>query len=281
MTDEINLRAASERIESLIGELSSVDDPSTRQKAEQLIRLVTEMYGAGFARILQILKQDEAFESAIDSLCKDGLVASLFGLHGLQPAQAHRSARCELCGNGISESHRHIAEVDTRKLLCSCRACSFLFDGNRGVRAKYRAVPQRYVDLAESAITAAEWEELQIPVGVVFFFFNSALNRMVACYPGPAGATESLLPLECWNSIVRAHPVLDSLVADVEAIFVDNRRERESPLSYLIPIDACYEIVARLRSHWKGFDGGNEARREINAFFAELRSRSQPVAPSL
>jgi Fe-S cluster biogenesis protein NfuA len=368
MADQTNFRAASDRIESLVRELDSVDDPTMRQNAEELIRLLTEMYGAAFGRILQILKQDEAAERVVNSLCKDSLVASLLGFHGLHPKsietritealdrlQPHLSPRggtvelvrvengcahlrlcgaalssslatstvrvmltkaieeavpevdrvqldtspplvlsraeddtgndaraahprgstlCELCGNGIADVHRHIAELQSRKLLCACRACSFLFEGHSEPRIKYRTVPQRYLDLPES-VTAAQWDELQIPIGVAFFFFNSALNRPVACYPGPAGATESLLPLESWNSIVRAHPVLESLVVDVEVLLVDYRRERKCPRCYIVPVDACYELVARLRSHWQGFDGGDRARREMDAFFGELRSRSK------
>ncbi len=194
-------------------------------------------------------------------------------------AHARGSALCELCGSGIADVHRHIAEIQSRKLLCACRACGFLFEGHSGPGSKYRTVPQRYVDVPES-ITAAQWDELQIPIGVAFFFFNSSLNRPVACYPGPAGATESLLPLESWNSIVRAHPVLESLVADVEVLLVDYRRERKCPRCYIVPVDACYELVARLRCHWQGLDGGDRARREMDAFFDELRSRSKGAVAS-
>ncbi len=189
-------------------------------------------------------------------------------------AQGHRGAACELCGSGIGDLHRHIAEIERRKILCACRACSFLFDGNKASRARYRTVPLKYLDLTESAITAAEWEELEIPIGVAFFFFNSALNRMVACYPGPAGATESLLSLQSWSKVVRAHPVLQELAPDVEALLVDKLKPGNPPRCHVVPIDACYELVARLRRHWRGFDGGDQARREIDRFFNELRLRS-------
>ena len=43
-------------------------------------------------------------------------------------------------------------------------------------------------------------EEFQIPVGMAFFFFNSALGRVTGFYPSPAGATESLLPLAAWQA---------------------------------------------------------------------------------
>jgi len=46
---------------------------------------------------------------------------------------------------------------------------------------------------------------------------------------------------------------------------------------FLVPIDACYELVGRLRRHWRGFDGGDEVRSEIEAFFEGLRARSDVV----
>ena len=40
---------------------------------------------------------------------------------------------------------------------------------------------------------------VMLVVGLAFFFRNSALDRTVAFYPGPAGATESELDLKAWN----------------------------------------------------------------------------------
>jgi hypothetical protein len=44
--------------------------------------------------------------------------------------------------------------------------------------------------------------------------------------------------------------------------------------AYLVPIDACYELVGELRRLWKGFDGGTEARDAMDAFFERLAERS-------
>ena len=77
-------------------------------------------------------------------------------------------------------------------------------------------------------------------------------------YPSPAGATESLLPLDTWDEVVAADPELATLAPDVEAFLV---RVDGQPRSrcYLVPIDACYELVGQLRRLWRGFDGGQEA----------------------
>ena len=44
---------------------------------------------------------------------------------------------------------------------------------------------------------------------------------------------------------------------------------------FLVPIDVCYELVGRLRRVWRGFDGGQDARREIDDFFGTLPPRRE------
>ena len=70
----------------------------------------------------------------------------------------------------------------------------------------------RDVALPPGAMSQGEWEGLQIPVGVAFFFFSSTTQEVHAFYPGPAGATESMLPLDAWDRIRDADPVITTLV---------------------------------------------------------------------
>ena len=44
---------------------------------------------------------------------------------------------------------------------------------------------------------------------------------------------------------------------------------------YLVPIDACYELVGQLRRLWRGFDGGQEAHDALDAFFDGVRATAQ------
>ena len=105
-----------------------------------------------------------------------------------------------------------------------------------------------------------QWDALQIPVSVAFFFVNSTLDRVSAFYPSPAGATESLLPLDTWDELTAAHAELATLEPDVEAFLVRvSTGRRTEGECYLVPIDACYELVGQLRTLWRGFDGGQEA----------------------
>jgi uncharacterized protein DUF5947 len=202
---------------------------------------------------------------------------SFIGERGARP-QPGAGERCELCGQPIPDRHSHIVHLEKRNLLCACRACYLLFTAGGAGGGKYRAVPERCLDLGGSVLTAEQWERVQIPVDLAFFFFNSSLGRIVAFYPSPAGATESLLPLETWQEVERANPVLAGLTPDVEALLVYKRPQGFE--SYVVPIDACYELVGTVRRHWKGFQGGEEAWRAIEGFFAGLRSRSERTAGS-
>lgn len=185
--------------------------------------------------------------------------------------------RCEMCTEPITDEHQHVVNVEGRQLMCVCRGCYLLFTDTEA-DLRYRAVPDRYLAFPGFALDRRHWETLQIPVGLAFFFKNSPLERTVAFYPGPAGATESELDLSSWNEIRTADPRVDMLADDTEAVLVrvpDD--ETAAPQSYLLPIDTCYEFVGRLRMLWHGFDGGQQVREFIDEFFGLLDERSKVV----
>ncbi|WP_329458580.1 DUF5947 family protein [Streptomyces sp. NBC_01497] len=182
--------------------------------------------------------------------------------------------RCEMCAAPIGDEHAHVVNLESRGLMCSCRACYLLFT-DESANLRYRAVPERYLRFDGVSLDARTWDELQIPVGLAFLFRNSALGRTVAFYPGPAGATESELPLDAWDSVIESHPEFAVLLPDVEALLV-RRTESGASSCHLVPVDACYELVGRLRTVWRGFDGGREAHAAMDAFFAHVSERSRP-----
>ena len=96
---------------------------------------------------------------------------------------------------------------------------------------------------------------------------------MVAHYPSPAGATESLLDLAAWEELVAWNPVLGELESDVEALLVNRvgRARGLTPASYFVaPLDRCFELVGLIRTSWKGLSGGDEVWRRIGGFFSDL-----------
>ena len=185
-----------------------------------------------------------------------------------------------MCAEAIGGQHQHVVDLVSRGLLCTCRPCYLLFTAE-GAELRYRAVPDRYVSFPGMTLDAREWDELEIPVGLAFFFENSLLGRTVAFYPGPAGATESELPLGAWDRIVEAHPLLGAAVPDVEALIVRMPERSAGAACFVVPIDRCYELVGALRRVWRGFDGGQEARALLDGFFADVATRSRPATEGL
>lgn len=194
--------------------------------------------------------------------------------------------RCEMCGEPIGDEHSHVVNLNSRVLMCTCRPCTLLFDYQHA-ELRYKAVPSRYLSFPTVRIPTAVWDDLQIPVGLVFLFRNSALDRMVAFYPGPAGATESELPLGAWDQVLTSYPELDGASPDVEAFIlrapthggaIGGHDDDGTGVSvHLVPIDSCYELIGRLRQVWRGFDGGQQARAHLDAYFADLTRRSRPA----
>lgn len=70
------------RIEAALEELGGTAEP-LRVRAEEAIRLLMELYGAGLARIVEMVGRDTA-----ERIAGDRLAGSLLLLHGLHPVSA-------------------------------------------------------------------------------------------------------------------------------------------------------------------------------------------------
>ena len=279
--------AVGEEIDSLIARLRSSGSASA--EAQRLVQLVMSLHGAALSRLLDLVADNPGGPALLRQLASDPLVASLLALHELQPrphdqpllqiarpstaeADGNETApegHCELCAAALPAGHAHLVDVETRRLLCACAICS-------AVGGKFRLLPSRYIHHAAMTITPSEWEPLGIPVGLVFFVLNSHLNRTVACYPGPAGATESVLPLDAWPALADRHPWLQRLTPDVEALLV--RRSGDDYRCFIVPLDVCYELVGRIRKAWAGLGGGDGVEREIERFFSDLARKAEQHA---
>ena len=80
----------------------------------------------------------------------------------------------------------------------------------------------------------AQWDALQIPVSVAFFFVNSTLDRVVRVLPEPGGRDRVAAPA---RHVGRAHgratPSSATLLPDVEAFLV--RVDRASDAGRVLP----------------------------------------------
>ncbi|WP_434090413.1 NifU family protein [Nocardia beijingensis] len=123
--DDSRWREAGDRIETLL-EASSAGGALARERAEQLVRELVGLYGAGLTRVIELLD-----DAAVERLARDDLVASLLLVHGLHPhdvttrvANALDSVRPYLGSHGGDVHLVDIADGVVRlELAGSCKSC--------------------------------------------------------------------------------------------------------------------------------------------------------------
>jgi len=126
-----DLRAVGDRIEQLLGELRAAAEPRIYDRAEEVVRLVTQLYGAGLERLVELVGAKDP--GLLQVLVDDDLLASLLILHGLHPddletrvRQALESVRPLL---GAHEGDVELLDIDAPagairlRLLGSCDGC--------------------------------------------------------------------------------------------------------------------------------------------------------------
>jgi hypothetical protein len=81
-------RSAGDRIQTLL-DATSAGGTVARERAEQLVGEVVELYGAALSRVMAALGA-RADTAMLNSLIADDLVASLLLVHGLHPHDVRR-----------------------------------------------------------------------------------------------------------------------------------------------------------------------------------------------
>lgn len=128
-----DLRAVGDRIEALL-QASAASGPVAAERAEELVRLVADLYGGGLERILEILDSHGALSGEVlGALADDDLVASLLLVHGLHPYElatrvdrALATVRPYLASHGGDVELLGITDagVVRLRLLGSCDGCA-------------------------------------------------------------------------------------------------------------------------------------------------------------
>ena len=126
------LRATGERIDALL-DASGSGGVVARERAEELVRLVADLYGAGLERLLDITYDaGHLTDEVLAALAADDLVASLLLVHGLHPhdvgqrvEQALESVRPYLGSHGGDVELLEVSDEGTvrLRLLGSCDGC--------------------------------------------------------------------------------------------------------------------------------------------------------------
>ncbi|MEV1168781.1 DUF5947 family protein [Nonomuraea sp. NPDC049784] len=181
----------------------------------------------------------------------------------------HQAQDCELCGEPLPATHRHLLELPARELRCACRACQVLFDHAAAGGGHYRLVPERRRRLSGLSLDEETWAGLRTPVRTVFVIHDSDTGLPKQYYPSPAGAVQAPVDQPAWERLRRENPVLQQLEPDVEALLADRDRG-----AWIVPVDDCYALVGAIRTRWRGLTGGQDVREHINRFFTDLSDRS-------
>lgn len=184
--------------------------------------------------------------------------------------------RCDFCGVEIDTSHGHLFDRPKRSLVCVCPSCYGLFTDDGAGGPRFRAVPRRYVLLHEAARAARLWDALRIPDGLSVLFTNSGTGLTTAYCPGSADASESAVALDVWREVERVVPALATMLHDVEALLV--RRTERAIEAAIVPVDAGYELIGRIRQARREPHGDDSVNREIDAFFARIAEMTQLAA---
>ncbi|MEP6599690.1 MAG: NifU family protein [Actinomycetota bacterium] len=127
------LQTSSERIEALLT-ASASGGVVARERAEELVRVVVDLYGAGLERLLELLHDAGRLdEQALEALASDELVSGLLLVHGLHPhdmstrvARALDSVRPYLGSHGGDVELVEITDdgVVRLRLTGSCDGCA-------------------------------------------------------------------------------------------------------------------------------------------------------------
>jgi hypothetical protein len=182
------------------------------------------------------------------------------------PAAHQDEEACELCGLPVSGEHKHLIQLEERRIVCVCATCWSLRSGD----AEFRPVGNRRVWLDDLRITGEQWAAFQIPIGLAFLMISSITGSVIALYPSPAGATESELDLRAWASVCEANPQLE-LEPDSEALVVN--RLADPPQHMIVPIDAAYGLVGVVKTSWEGITGGAGVADAVAEYLEDLRAR--------
>ncbi|MFF3336302.1 DUF5947 family protein [Streptomyces sp. NPDC002888] len=181
-----------------------------------------------------------------------------------------REERCDLCAQPLptGHPHRHVLQSADGAVSCACRACAVLFDHGATSSGGYRLLPEERRRLDGFRIDDIVWAGLGVPVSLAFFTRSAETGEVTAAYPSPLGALRATVPADSWRDVEQGHPDLPEHVTDVTALLV--HRARGADEHWLVPLDDCYRLVAVVRAHWKGLDGGPEVWQQVEDFFREL-----------
>jgi hypothetical protein len=145
------------RIDTLIDGFAS-GGPMARERAEELVRSVTDLYGAGLERLLDLLQAHGALtDEVVSAITADGLVSALLIVHDLHPEDA--ATRIARALSGLAGAELAGVRGDVATLRLTGHGCGL------------RQAAEQAVEAAAPEITSVRFEEpppAVIPVSTLF-----------------------------------------------------------------------------------------------------------------
>lgn len=210
-----DFHAVGERINALI-DASASGGVVARERAEELVRLVADLYGAGLERLLTILHElGRLDDEALAALAADDLVAGLLLVHDLHPydvttrvEQALDNVRPYLGSHGGDVELLAVSDDVVRlRLLGSC-------DGCPSSSVTLKLAVEGAIEAAAPEITAIEVETLEeatSPLSPVITVDSlwSRLDQGAAAVAGSA----SVISGATWEAVPGLSNLADGAVA--------------------------------------------------------------------
>ena len=190
------LQYTGERIDALL-DASGSGGVVARERAEELVRLTADLYGAGIERILDIAYDaGQLTDDVLAALAADELVANLLIVHGLHPygvdlrvEQALESVRPYLGSHGGDVELLEVTDagVVRLRLLGSCNGCA-----SSSVTLKLAV--EGAIESAAPEVTGIEVEEAPAEAGAAPLIPVSSLRTRLEESEADQGATWEPVP---------------------------------------------------------------------------------------
>ena len=215
--DDAQWRTAGDRIQILL-DASAAGGAAARERAEQLVREVTDLYGAGLERMMHVAVA--ANPELAEAFTRDDLVASLLLVHGLHPHSVERrisdaldTVRPYLGSHGGDVSLLEVDDDIVRlRFSGSCKTCpSSAVTLELAVEDAVRAAAP---EISSIEVVAAEKDPSSgvIPAQSLLTRLHSNGHRPTAWQPTPELA--QLAPGEVGGFLIADAPVLACRVGE-------------------------------------------------------------------
>lgn len=222
-------RTAGDRIQTLLDSCAA-HGAAAYERAQQLVREVVGLYGAGLERIIALSDPPGQDPGLLERLAADDLVASLLLVHGLHPHDVHRRVsdaldrvRPYLGSHGGDVDLLEVTDDDVVRLAFkgSCKSCpsstvTLELAVEDAVRAAAPEISSIEVVTAESATTATS----VIPAESLLTHVHSNGHAAASWHPVPELA--ELAPGEVAGFVVAETTILACRVGDQTFAYRDH-----------------------------------------------------------